>query len=363
MESSGYVLTDKKRENQMKTLLGFTCGVLLALGAGMAMLKSIYAGSPTPLLTEYPVPGSPLFVAVEAPGRVWFTLPDQNAIGRLVVTSTVEFGVTLFPLPTANSLPYDLEYAGGFVWFTEQNGNKIGRLNLADGSAVEFTVPTSGSQPAGLDVSPGSPTTVWFTERAGNKIGKLVVTDTLTYSFVEYPLPLTGAQPEDIFVQNAGSIWFTAPGVSRIGNLAPSAQPPFALVYTGGGSQPWAIQVDEEGFPWFTDLTGNRLGKFFPQTLADILWYTLPTPNSAPFDLVVKDRRIWFTERDGNRIGQLESPVIREFGLPAGSSPVGIAMDANGCAWIALSGRDRMAAWCPPYFHFVHLPLVFKDTP
>ena len=77
-------------------------------------------------LSEYPVPGRPQSIAVEAPNRVWFTLPEENQIGRLVVTSPVSYTVTTYTVPTANSQPYDLKYAGGYIWFTERLGNKIG---------------------------------------------------------------------------------------------------------------------------------------------------------------------------------------------------------------------------------------------
>jgi streptogramin lyase len=60
--------------------------IVLAWG----LVGSVASGDPAPLLTEYPVPGSPLNVVVESPGRVWFTLPAQDAVGRLVVTSTTE---------------------------------------------------------------------------------------------------------------------------------------------------------------------------------------------------------------------------------------------------------------------------------
>ncbi|MGB9777215.1 MAG: virginiamycin B lyase family protein, partial [Anaerolineae bacterium] len=195
----------------MKRLLLLVAFGIAVLGV-LAVAAVAWADSP-PLLTEYPVPGSPLYVSVEAPGRVWFTLPQQNALGRLIVTSTTEYSVVTYTVPTTNSQPYDLKYAGGFVWFTEQGGNKIGRLNPVDGSIVEFSIPTENSQPAGIDVLPGSPTTVWFTERSGNKLGRLVVTSTVDYAFNEYPLPsgYSNAQPEDIFVESADSIWFTAP--------------------------------------------------------------------------------------------------------------------------------------------------------
>lgn len=342
---------------------GWVVLALLAVTWVLLMRTPIYADSQPPLLTEYPVPGSPLYVAVESPGRVWFTLPDQNAIGRLIVTSTVEYSVVTYTVPTAGSQPYDIDYAGGMVWFTEEAGNRIGRLNPADGSVIEFAIPTGDSQPAGLDVLAGTPTVVWFAERSRDKLGRLVVTGTTEYAFTEYALPpqYANAQLEDVHIQDADSIWFTAPGISRIGRLRPSAQS-FALISTGGGSQPWAIKVDSSGYPWFTERVGNRIGQFFPQTHADFRWYTL-TVSSDPYDLAIGQGFVWFTERGTHRVGQLDPSknVIRVFGLPVGSAPKGLAVDATGCVWIAESGSDRIARWCSPYFRTIYLPLVLRD--
>lgn len=336
--------------------------LLIAIAGAMALTAVAQAEEPS-LLTEYPVGGSPLYVAVEAPGKVWFTLPDQNAIGWLIVTSTTDYSVVTYTVPTANSQPYDIDYAGGMVWFTEQAGNKIGRLNPMDASITEFSIPTSNSQPAGMDVLAGSPTQVWFTERSGNKLGRLVVTSTTEYAFTEYPLPsqYANAQPEDVHIQNVDSVWFTAPNKSCIGRYRLSLNQ-YALLYTGGGSQPWAIKVDSEGYPWFTERVGNRIGMFFPQTIADFRWYTLPV-SSDPYDLAISQRFIWFTELGLHRVGQLnpDKNVIREFGLPAGSAPKGLAIDTTGCVWIAESGRNRIARWCPPYFRTIYLPLVLRN--
>ncbi len=351
----------------MKRLLALALPIALAAVGVLAVVSAADAGD-QPLLAEYPVPGRPLHVSVEAPGRIWFTLPDANWIGRLIVTSTVDYAVTTYTIPTANAQPYDLIYAAGFVWFTELQGNRIGRLDPGTGDVVEFEIPTPGSHPAGIDVLTGSPLTVWFSEREGNGLGRLVVTSTVDWSFDEFPLPSSyaGADPEDLYIQSSDSIWFTAPGANRIGNLKPSLWPDaeaFSLIYTGGGSQPWAIEVDSDGYAWFTERAGNRIGQFFPQTIANILWYTLPRSPNGPYDLDIASGWIWFTEADGNRVSRLHPrpEQIRQFGLPDQASPRGLAVDTEGCVWIALSGRNSIAAWSPPYFRYVFLPLVLRS--
>ncbi len=338
---------------------------LVLLVTGMATLGSVNAAEP--YFVEYSVFGSPLNVAVQSPGRIWFTMPNQNWLGHLVVTSTVDYRVITYTIPTAFSEPYDLEFASGKIWFTERLENKIGRFDPNTGMFDEFGVPTGDSQPAGIDVLSLDPVQIWFTEQSGNKLGRLVITSTVDYAFTEYPLPAgyPNAQPEDIVIQTSDSIWFTAPNVSRLGNFAPSLWPDssaFEMVSSGASSRPWSVKVDASGYPWITERAGNRIGMFFPQTISTFNWYPLPISGSDPYGLEIAHGYIWFTEREGNRLGQLDrvSRRIREFGLPASSAPAGIAADANGCLWVALSGRDRIASWCPPYFYSIYLPLIMK---
>lgn len=351
----------------MKRFLVPVAVLVFALASAAVVVSFAEANAAPPLLAEYPVPGNPHYVAVEAPGRVWFTLPDQNMIGRLVVTSTVEHEVITYTIPTAASEPYDLEYVGGAVWFTERAGNKIGRLDPTTGHVDEFPILTSDSQPAGIDAVPGSPMRVWFTEQGGNKLGQLVVTSTIDYAFTEYSVPVPNAEPQGICVENTNSVWFTAPGVKRIGNLNPSHWKPedaFTLISHSDMKQPWAIKRDDgSGYPWFTDLDGNQIGMFFPETTGDFRLYSLRSANSGPYDLAIGQGFIWFTERDGNRVGQRStspSAAIREFGIPA-ARPLGLAVDASGHVWIAESATGRIAEWRPPYFRFVFLPLVLKN--
>jgi virginiamycin B lyase len=342
----------------------FVFAVVLVLMVGIADLSRADA----PVMVEYPVQSSPLHVAVEAPGRIWFTQPDQNAIGRLIVTSTVDYRVTSFPVPTASSQPYAIDFAGGMIWFTEKDGNKIGRLDPTTGVLDEFPIPTSNSQPAGVDALEGTPARIWFAEKGANQLGLLTITSTLVYAFNEYPLPgsVANPQPESVALDSEGKVWFTAPGATRIGRFDQSQWPgssAYHLVGTGSGSEPWSMKVDEAGFPWFTDRTNNRVGKYFPTTLSTILWLPLPSPNSFPNGITVGAGFAWISERNGSRAGQinLANGAVREIGLGNSSSPAGLAVDSNGCVWIAESGLNKIASWCSPYFHFVRLPLVIKS--
>ncbi|MCP4419612.1 MAG: hypothetical protein GY805_23620, partial [Chloroflexi bacterium] len=96
-------------------------------------------------MTEFPIltgDGAPQNLVVESvgpPASIWFTMPDADAIGHLLVTDTVDYTFTSFTLGTANSEPYDLFYdsVNGRIWFTERARDFIGYLTIATGAIVE----------------------------------------------------------------------------------------------------------------------------------------------------------------------------------------------------------------------------------
>lgn len=343
--------------------------LLLSISLLLVIYGVVGAESQLPPLVSYPVPGTPENVAVEGPGRVWFTLPSEDLIGYLVVTSTVDYRVVTYT--STISEPFGIAVTSGGVWFTGLTGNAIGRLDPLSGAIAEYPVPTINSSPVALEVLPGAPDRVWFVERTGNAIGRLVVTSTTEFHFDEYPLPVLkfGASPavQDLDVVGLDTIWFTAPGSGAIGNFRPSyyswnPDAAFTRISDNSGIVPWSIAVDAQGYPWFTDLVGDRVVKYFPQTIALFDFYPVLTSGAGVYDLVAAQNRIWFTERDAARLGDLDPArrVVMEYGVQ-GSQPRGIAADAMGHVWVADASGNRILEWRPPYYYRVFAPIVLKQ--
>ena len=362
-----------------------TMRVLMAVVLLVCAISPTHAASPSAWITEYPVPGNPFRVAVEAPGRVWFTLPAQNAIGNLVMTSPGVYVVNTYQLPTANSEPYDIAYAAGAVWVTERIGNKIVRFDPLANQWLEYPILTPASQPTGLTVLAGQPVQVWFVERAGNKLGQYTISDTLTGTLAEFPLPsesqFATAEMEDIASTSSDAVWFTLPGVGLIGHfnlslwgtsLAFDFKNPrnYPWQYPGITLRPWQIKLDGKGLPWFTEPGTNQLMRFSPSTTANFENYPIPTPDGGldglyitQIDMATDEIMAWYTARIASRVGRLHKinyhTPTGELLLPA-SAPTDIAVDAAGCAWVAAGGTNRVVRWCAPYFSYIYLPLVSK---
>ncbi|MFN8491943.1 MAG: hypothetical protein U0350_30360 [Caldilineaceae bacterium] len=348
-------------------LAGLTAllATLLISGFAQATGNDAAAG----FMQSYTLPAAPLNIVVEAPGHVWFTLPDASAIGSLVVTPTVAF--VSHATPTANSTPYDLVYANQVIWFSERTANKIGRLNTQSGVIDEFAVPTATSEPTGIALAPDG--AVWFVERAGNKVGRF---DPGNNTFQEYAYTTANAQFEDIAVATNESVWVTAPNLDQVINVQlTNNQPKFVPIFTTPQHHPTHVVMDNSSpnkLPWITSSASNLIGRYSPQTLALWRWYKIPVNNSSPVGLALQDNgsswNFWFAENASGGVGQLtvkpdSTPIITRDQplLVSNAQPWGIAVDSAGHVWVAGAGAKTITEWRPDYFYTLYLPTVMQN--
>jgi streptogramin lyase len=145
----------------------------------------------------------PYGIVTGSDGNVWVTETSAPAdVGRLTPTGSL----TEFPPSfTAENITLGVD---GNLWFAEPGtgANNIGRCTPA-GTIVEFSVPTSSSEP--WDVTQGPDGNIWFTEIAGNNIGSITPSGKIT----EYATP---ASPYGITQGPDGNVWFTEPAAGKI---------------------------------------------------------------------------------------------------------------------------------------------------
>lgn len=323
----------------------------------------------SPFVTEYPLPnaGAPRYLVQDTNGHLWFTAPGTNAIGRLVYTSTVDYAYTFYNIPTPNSEPYDLAATNTTIWFTELAGNKIGKLTIATGVIEEFTIPTAVSAPTGITVLPDG--TVWFVQRTGNKLGTF---NPVTQSFTEYAYPRAGALLEDIAAtQSGGRVWFTAPGVQRIGSFTLSNAQFYDVPTASYGLPPYTpsqLAVDPVGDPWVSTTTG-LIGRFMPSTVQLFRWYQVAPTETALNGLLLKvgggKNELWFTESNTGFAGQFMTnsggSTISKWRLPITQSNnqlYGIVIAADSAIWVADHTGNKLLRWSPPYFYSAYLPYL-----
>ncbi len=351
---------------------------LLPLGVPDA----VSAQAPADLVSAWGVPGSPETVSAASSTEAWFTLPAERAIGQLVLDPSGAATVTVHDVGCSAS---DLVTLNGVVWWICASGERIGRREFASGATESYPllfstwipVAAGGGGPADtstppsvvgpqvsphLAMHPAAPGQVWFTLPASLRIGRLTVAgDPASYTLSFFTMPDGAMQPNDIALESTTKAWITVPDQSRLYQLNTALQR-FVPQGTGPGSRPWAVTMDGMS-PWFTDLAGDRIGNWNPSTLTIISWRKL-TPGSQPFDLAVQGDFVWFSEASGQRLGRLSTASYRGIegiALPGGTpNPAGVSVDEVGGVWSAAPGTRQLLRWRPPYFHWIHLPLVSR---
>jgi virginiamycin B lyase len=99
---------------------------------------------------------------------------------------------------------------------------------------------------------------VWFTEPGVDRIGRLTYTDTNHYAFREYTLTVS-SRPLNL-VSGGGFIWFTGAGRNYIGRLDPTTGHIDEFDVPTAASYPADLDVASDGSIWFTEMAADQVG-------------------------------------------------------------------------------------------------------
>jgi streptogramin lyase len=288
---------------------------------------------------------SPLFLAIDAYGNIWFSEPMTNSIGELIPGPTPTWHQ--WTVPTAQAAPFDLAFDQyGHLWFTEMLANQIGEFDPSTQQFYETPTPSANSNPYGI-IGP-EPTTgkMWFTENnsAVARIasftpppaGKLA-----TSGISEYLTRSGGSTdtPHLITFDGRGNMWWTEGWDGKIGQLVISQAQPgtgngvteFTVPTCSCSTHISGIGVDGAGNVWFDDSLSARVGYFIPGTHTFTMLPFLggsASSNAHPHDglAVASDNTVYFAEEFADKLGEVLQPGVplpppRSTSLPISISP------------------------------------------
>ncbi len=256
--------------------------------------------------------GQPLFPAVDSSGKVWFTMPVTNAIGRFDPVSAT---VSQWAVPTPSGGPWGLAVDHlGKIWFTEHYVNKIASFDPVTHAFHEVSTPASNSNPYGITVD--SLNNIWFTENPDTValIGEYTAGGLLNeYKIRNSATAGTGLTPHLITLDPSGNVWWSEGWVSSVGTLTVARAQPGTnngvteYNYTPScgscGSHTSGIAADSQGLIWLDDSLQNTFGSL-PVGGGSFAFYG--SPKSHPHDGLNVDsqNRIWFDEEFGNALAE-----------------------------------------------------------
>ncbi|MFN2633510.1 MAG: hypothetical protein ABR610_08865 [Thermoanaerobaculia bacterium] len=276
-------------------------------------------------------------------------------VGNLRAQTFAEFSI-----PTGGSQPTSIaEGPDGNLWFTEFGTNKIGRISTA-GVVTEFSVPYSPPEPPAhvstgfpfpvptsysgpLYIEAGSDAALWFTEPGVNKIGRITTAGVIT----EFRVPTASSLPAVITGASDGSLWFTEAGANKIGRITTAGSITEFSVPTVD-SLPLYITEGSDRNIWFTEANGNKIGRITPGGL--ISEFSVPTLLSLPAGIKSgSDGALWFAETLGSKIGRITTAgVISEFALPETFGlPTNLAEFSDGSLWFTEARGNRIGRITP----------------
>jgi virginiamycin B lyase len=322
----------------------------------------------TTAVTEYPSgPATtgmgPLFIIAGPDHNLWFTNFQGNSVNFLDPTKPSGSNVTTYPLSLPNNNPTRIVVGpDGGLWFTETGPaemseptpvtNNVARIATDGTPPVEFALPTTDSDPAGITLGPDG--SLWFTETIANDVRRITAQGVISAPF---PVPTVNGMPTSIVTGPDGNLWFAETAQNKIAMMTPAGViTEFTLPTANSG--PADLVVGNDGKLWFTEGLTGKIGRMFIKASGaknpgdfDAEWAT-PTPNSEPSGITVgPDCDIWFSEMNAGLIGRIdEAGVITEFTLPTkNSQPLGITLGPDdGNLWIAESAANQIAKLTPP---------------
>ena len=172
--------------------------------------------------TEFPTGGTPVDVAVDAQGIVWFTGTDANGEGQIGRLDPATGAITATPV--TGSRPGHMAIASdGKVWFTDRFNHRVGYLDPSNRNQVtQFGTLTPNAGPQ--DIAAANEGRMWFTQATVGNVARITPDGTITEagrtvkddpnSGLESAFGIT-VYPDD------QSVWYTKPADNMVAHLTP----------------------------------------------------------------------------------------------------------------------------------------------
>jgi streptogramin lyase len=177
---------------------------------------------PNGVFTEFPTGSTPLDVAVDPNGIVWFTGTDANGDGQIGRLNPRNGRLT--STPVTGSRPGHIAIASdGKVWFTDRFNHRVGYLDPSNNNQVtQFGTLTPNAGPQ--DIAAANDGSMWFAQATVGNVARISPDGTITEagrtvkddpnSGLESAFGIT-VFPED------QSVWYTKPADNMVAHLTP----------------------------------------------------------------------------------------------------------------------------------------------
>src|SRR5438552_14711786 len=275
------------------------------------------------------------------------TLPRATGKSTRVV-------ITEYQLPR-KLMPHDVIVdAEGIVWFSMFDEQFLGRFDPRTLAYTEFPVPVQRPDyPKGaLDLDTDPQANLWLSHMFQSGAVKL---DRRTRKFTAYPLPkdrqnehsqqsMVGPQrwtvDSKLWINDAG-----IPGMHRLDMKTGQWQTWRPYENMKGPHSVYGIYADSKNNIFFMDFGGENVGRIDAQT-GKLTLFPTPTPRSRPRrGRMDAEDRVWFAEWRAEQIGMFDTRTEKfsEWKVPGPyTAPYDVVRDKTGRVWTAGMNSDRV---------------------
>ena len=197
-------------------LFALVFAVVAALAIVLGATLSAAQAAPVGKLKQFKVPTAdiqPRSITNGSDGNLWFTLSDPNAnvpsqIGRITPAGVI----TEFDPACNGCILTDIIQGPGDILYYTSNDPFLGRITTSGQILEPIVIPNSNAVAGNLAVHGDE---IWFTDFNNDSLWRY---DVVSGQFDQFLVP----EPSDVVVDEAGIVWFTAPGEPGIGRLDPA---------------------------------------------------------------------------------------------------------------------------------------------
>ena len=221
-------------------------------------------------------------------------------------------------------------------------GHSTDRVTAAGPSPTVPAAPGEPGEPGAVPTTvagaplPGGSPTAGLKAAAPPAVGAAPRSPTAPACTLSTGYPLT--IPEAMTAGPDGALWFTQPGIARIGRLTPGGTySSFAVSDLAGDRN--GIATGSDGALWFSQT--QRIGRI--TTSGDVKSYALPNGARPGRMIAGPDGALWFVETNRPAVGRVTTNGdFTEFGLSGDQAPRGITAGPDGAVWVARGNIFRI---------------------
>lgn len=258
--------------------------------------------------------------------------------------------VTEYSMLEKNDIPAAIAAAkDGSIWFTIDFSSAIGVFR--NGKIERIDKGSRNMDPIGLAVDQDN--NAWYVDAPALSIGRVSPRNEIK----TFPIGTPVARLQRLTVAPDGAVWFAEGSAYSVTRLKGDILERFQLQSARG--TPYGVAIAPDGKAWATLQQAGQIVRIDPKD-GKTDWFWVPTPASAPTDIVVDAKGdVWFLEFRSNKLGLIHGETFSEFSIPSEARTagvVGLTVAPDGAVWFAMVREHALGRFKNGQFKFYNLP-------